>query len=200
VRAAALGLLLLANGACAALPESEVARSAPVATRADTISRAGGGTLRSEQFTVELREGGVLVRITPLDAEVLRLAAPDTHRRLHAVAEAQWRLLAREALSPANASLFLVSFQSTEPDREFQPAGLVIEAGIERLRPAKVLPLTPGWGEQRLRPLEVESAVYAFDRPISPFQPFTVHYGATASDRWRGIIPLLQAEQRRISF
>lgn len=198
MRAATLGLLLLAGG-CATLPESEAAAPAPTTARPETAA-AASGTLRSEQITVELREGGILVRVTPLDPEVLRLTAPDTHRQLQAVAEAQRQRLAREAGPLGDASLFLVSFQSAEPDRTFQPSGLTIESGTQRLRPARVLPLTPGWGEQRLRPLVAESAVYALDRHIPPFQPFTVHYGAAASDHWRHVIPLLQTELRRLSF
>jgi hypothetical protein len=59
------------------------------------------------------------------------------------------------------------------------------------------MPLTAGWGAQRLRPHVPETAVYVFDRPISPFHPFTVHYGARSSDHWRNVIPLLEAEKRR---
>jgi hypothetical protein len=187
-------ILLALPFACAPVSGGEIAVPVPEPAPQAGIA-AGSGSLRSEQITVELREGALRVRVTPLDAEVLRLTAPDARRRLEAVVAGQRAALA--PLPPGEHSLFLVSFQSAEADRGFQPAALTIEAGIQRLRPIRILPLTSGWGEQRLRPLAAEAAVYVFERRVDPFQPFAVHYGATASDAWRGVVPLLLAEQRR---
>jgi hypothetical protein len=195
-RRAATACLILSCGACTA------AAPVPAATPALSASQAGeatarAGTLRSEQITVELRDGPLLVRITPLDDEVVRLTAPDTRRRLGGLVASQRQVLAGEPVQPDDAALFLVSFQSTEPDRNFEPEALAIETGLQRLRPLRVLPLTPGWGERRLRPLTAEVAVYVFDRPVPPMLPFVIHYGSRSSDGWRNVIPLLQAEQRR---
>lgn len=196
-RLAALACLALSCGACAAAGTAPAHTPALPPSSAATMEPTSAGTLRTEQITVEVRDGPVLLRITPLSDEVVRLTAPDTRRRLQAVAASQRQLLAADLLTPDDASLFLVSFQSAEPDRVFEPEALAIESGLQRLRPLRILPLTAGWGEHRLRPLAAEAAVYVFDRPIPPMQPFAVHYGSHSSDAWRNVIPVLQAEQRK---
>jgi hypothetical protein len=194
--AAVLVLGMLLFGACAPV-EPQPAAPLPAAAPATEHEAAATGTLRMEQITVEVRDGPVRVRLTPLDDEVIRLTAPDTRHRLRALAEANRESVAADRASSAGASLFLVSFLSAEPDREFDPEALTIDAAGQRLRPARILPLTPGWGEHRLRPLAAEAAVYVFDRLVPPLQPFVIHYGARSSDAWRSVIPLLQAEQRK---
>jgi hypothetical protein len=158
------------------------------------------GTLRTDQVTLELRDGATVVRVTPLDPEVLRLMAPDARRRLGALAEARRRDLEMEGIGARDASLFVVSFGSAEDGRGFEPEALIVEAGAQRIRPRRIVPLTPGWGEQRLRPLAPESAIYLFDRSIPVLQPFTVRYGTEAGARWEDILPVLQAERRRLSI
>jgi hypothetical protein len=195
-RRAAAACLILFCGACTAAAPVPAATPGPTTSQAREAT-ARAGTLRSEQVTVEVRDGSLLVRITPLDDEVVRLTAPDTRRRLGELVASQRQVLAGEPVHLDDPALFLVSFQSTEPDRDFEPEALAIETGLQRLRPLRVLPLTPGWGERRLRPRIAEAAVYVFDRPVPPMQPFVIHYGSHASDGWRNVIPLLQAEQRR---
>jgi hypothetical protein len=186
--------LLLGLG-CAPMPEMA---PAPLAASAAEHSPAtDAGTLRSDQITVELWDGPLLLRLVPLDEQVLRLTAPDTRQRLRAVAEAQRARLAADHPRPGDLALFLVTFQATDADRMFDPTALTLDVAGQRRWPLQVIALSPGWGQQRLQPRTPEVAVYAFDGPFSPFQPFIVRYGARASDRWRSVIPLLEAERAR---
>jgi hypothetical protein len=53
-------------------------------------------------------------------------------------------------------------------------------------RPIDVLPITPGFGQQRLRQREVQAALFAFDPQVDVNQPLTVQYESTRilSGRW----------------
>lgn len=197
MRPGALCGLFFLTAACAPVPEVERGPR-PDTVQAHCELTADGGTLRTEQFTVELQDTGLRMRVTPLDRAVLRLASPDTFLRLTALAGAARQALAPGALTVAQTSLFLVSFQSTESDREFQPEAFTLESRGQRLRPFQIQPLTPGWGSQRLHAHSAEAAVYVFDRPVPPFQPFTVRYGMSASEAWRNVIPLLLSERHRL--
>jgi hypothetical protein len=196
VRGGCLALLVAAAGCVAPPPADLPAAHSPAPTV--VAPAVEGGTLRSEQITVEVQDGALVVRLTPLDPEVLRLAAPDVRRRLSAVAEAQRRRLQAEHADTAGLALFLVSFHSTEPDQGFDPEAAILEVAGQRRRPSAILPLSPGWGEQRLQPRTPESAIYAFPGPVSPFRPFTFHYGPRSSDAWREIVPRLEAERARV--
>ncbi len=135
-------LPLLTAAACAAPPAEPAG-----APSSATLPPPGYGRLRQDQFTVELRQGLLQIRITPLEEWVLRLAAPDTYSRLHSLA-AQHRGAGAEGPASASApSLFLVSFFSREAGVPFQPTDLVIESGGRVFRVAQVRGMTPGWGE-----------------------------------------------------
>ncbi|MFW6080027.1 MAG: hypothetical protein ACODAE_10425 [Gemmatimonadota bacterium] len=157
---------------------------------------AGHGSLRQEEMTVSLRSGDLLIKVTPLDEAVIRLAAPDTYARLHALAESRGarvaRIVGRESVVP-----FLVSFFSYAPDRSFEPDDLQLEHQSRLLRPLAIVPITPGWGRRRLRQQETQSAVYGFDAGIDLSLPLTIRYGFERSDVWERIIPRLETEYRR---
>jgi hypothetical protein len=189
-----LGWILVAGGAgCAA---AAAPPAAPMAPEQESAVTESAGTLRTDQITLEFASDALRIRVTPLAPELLRLTAPDTRRRLEALAATQ-----RERVGPAVSgehSLMLVSFRSTAAESRFSPESLLVEAEGQRLRAARILPLTPGWGEQRLHPQNAEAAVYLFERSISPFRPFTVRYGQEQSDGWRAVIPLLEQELARL--
>lgn len=189
-------VITLMVAACGAAPEQGAgSASRPEPQSAVPASAPAMGTLRQDQLTVLIRAGTIQLRLTPLDERVLRLAAPDTYRRLSAVAEAQ-----REgAMNSREPSLFLVSLFTTEPDPRFEPTDLTLSAGGTTHRAHRILPLTPGWGEQRLQPQQIESAVYVFEGRIDPFQPFTVRYAGESSEGWQAVIPVLHRERSRIA-
>ncbi|MGI9180880.1 MAG: hypothetical protein ACR2H9_10320 [Longimicrobiaceae bacterium] len=191
------GALLLVLAGCGALPMPE--EPAPSAAPTE-VPPAGFGTLRQDQFTLELRDGAVLLRATPLEEEVIRLAAPDSYRRLHGLAQQQ-RSALRERPPPVAGRgepvLLLVSFFSREGGTEFEPSEVAIESGGQLLRPLRVAGLTPAWGEQRLRAQEPQSAIYAFGSALDLGQPFVLRYRNSSTDGWREILPLLREEHAR---
>jgi hypothetical protein len=163
----------------------------------DSLVAPGFGTLKQDEFTVELRSGSLLVKVTPLAEEVTRLAAPDTYARLHALAS-RWRPLARRNAGVDDPELFLVSFFSYDPDVPFQPEDLQLTHQGRLIRPAAIYAVTPGWGKQRLAQQEVETAVYAFAGPINYELPIVVRYALEQSDHWSDIVPVLDSERARV--
>jgi len=157
----------------------------------------GLGTLKQDQFTVSLRSGALLVKVTPLTESVIRLAAPDTYTRLHALAESR-RAEAQRRVPGGELQLFLVSLFSYQPDVPFQPEDLQLIATGRTLRPAAILPMTAGWGKQRLGQQEAQAAVYVFDGGIDYGQPLIVRNGMDQSAAWGDIVPLLDEERGKV--
>lgn len=164
--------------------------------QADPIP-AGFGTLHQDQFTLQLREGDLLVKVTPLEESIIRLAAPDTYERLRATAGSRLEQ-ARQAAYSDDPEMLLVSFFSYSPDVEYRPDDIVLVNAGRHMRPVSVLPVTTGWGRGRLQQREIQNAIYVFDQDIDYGQPTTVRYGARETQNWSSIIPLLERERARI--
>lgn len=216
-RASGLATLLLALGSLAACASVPVATSGPAAAGGgasgaagataaggspDTSARsdlvpAGYGTLHQDEFTVDLRSGSLLVKVTPLAERVIRLAAPDTYNRLHVLAT-RFRDRAVVAAAGDMPQLFLVSFFSYDPDIPYQPEDLLITHQGRLKHPVAIFALTPGWGRQRLAQQEVESAVYVFSGSFNYELPMTVQYELQRNDDWTRIIPVLDAERSKV--
>lgn len=201
-------MVLLAGGACAA-PATRVADAPdrPPQTRSveqrpqgesTGLPEPGHGTLRQDQFTIELQSDALLLKVTPLQEEVIRLAAPDTYTRLHALVESR-RAQAQQRTMREDPAFFLVSVFSYEPNVTYQPDDVRITHQGRLLRPALILPLTPGWGRQQLAQQESQSALYVYDRPIDLQQPLTVQYEFRRSEAWhQTIIPRLDEERGKV--
>ena len=187
----------LIGAGCASTPRPTQAQS----TGQDSVGAeipGGLGTLKQDEFTMGLRSGALLVKVTPLDESVIRLAAPDTYTRLHALRDS--RLAdARTRTSSEDPELFLVSFFSYEPDVTFQPEDLQIEHQGRLLRASAILPLTPTWGKARLNQQEIATAVYALSEPVNFDLPIVVRYGMDENADWQRIIPQLQVERGKIT-
>jgi hypothetical protein len=198
MRVMMLAIAMVALG-CASTPEPTQAQ-APAATAQDTSKAipAGLGTLKQDEFTMGLRSEALLVKVTPLDESVIRLAAPDTYNRLHSLRESRFRdAKARSAAD--EPELFMVSFFSYQPDVTFQPEDLQIEHQGRVLRAAAILPLTPTWGKGRLGQQEIATAIYAFSDEFNFDLPMTVRYGMYENGEWQRIIPKLQVERGKVS-
>ncbi|MBI4408379.1 MAG: hypothetical protein HY561_01645 [Gemmatimonadetes bacterium] len=174
------------------------ARTAAPAASQDTskLVPPGFGTLRQDEITVSLRSGALLVKVTPLSEAVIRLTAPDTYDRLHALA-ANRRIEAERAAGAAGVELFLVSFFSYQPDVVFQPEDLQLEHQGRVLRAVAILPLTPEWGKQRLQQQETQAAIYGFPPGLDYELALEVRYGPQESDAWSQIIPKLEVERAK---
>jgi hypothetical protein len=157
---------------------------------------AGYGTLRQDDITLSIRAGALLVKVTPLDEATIRLLASDTYTRLRALRESRLDDAVRGmSRSP---ELFLVSFFSYQPDVTYQPEDVQLLHQARVLRAASILPVTTGWGRQRLAQQETQMAVYLFEGPADYRQPMTMRYGTLENDEWRQIITRLDNERAKI--
>lgn len=168
---------------------------------ADTTSDlppAGFGSLRQNDFSVEIVDMPLHVKVTPLAEEVVRLAAPDTYERLAALANSR-SVDAEEMTESRGAAMFLVSFFSREANVAYRPEELQMTHRGRSLRPAGIIPLTTGWGRQLLQPQQTQSAIYVFEPAFDYALSLTVHYGLQNSDEWhRTIVQRLEEERARV--
>jgi hypothetical protein len=154
---------------------------------------AGHGTLRQEEVTLSIRSGPLQVKVTPLAESVIRLLAPDTYQRLHALATG------RATDAAGRRELFLVSFFSNDPDVSFTPEDVQIVHRGAILRPAHIQPLTSGFGRQRLQQQETQSALYTFEESFNYDLPLVVRYGLDeAAGDWLQIQQRLERERARV--
>lgn len=185
--AALVAVLIAAAGCVTAQGPGPAAGSSPDdAPDAAASGSPSEGSLRQEEFTVELDAGGILVRLTPLDPEILRLAAPDTRRRLESL--------------PARGDgvWFLVSVFTEQPGGvEFEPRSVSIENRGRIFRPTSIRGLTPGWGT-RLEQRRAEQALYAFPAEVDLELPVVVEAAGARSDAWASILPRLDVERARV--
>ncbi len=154
---------------------------------------SGYGTLRQEDVSLTLATEDVRLMVTPLDESVVRVTAPDTERRLSG-------LVAAHALPGESDGhgLFLVQFFSDRPDIRFEPDEVQLTSQGFRMRPAAIIPLTPSWGEHRLRQREPEMAIYRFGGSIDLESDLVLSYGLRDTSQWGSILPRVQAERARV--
>ena len=204
VAAGGLGLAALAAG-CAPVAHPEPATPLAVDTvrieSPDTVGDlppAGYGSLRQDEFSIEIETVDLHVKITPLAERIIRLAALDTYHRLQALARSRWNQAA-EMTEADGAEIFLVSFFSRAPNVAYNPEELRITHRGRSLQPVGILPLTTGWGRQLLQPQQTQSAIYVFEPPFDYDLPVTIRYGMQESDEWhREVLPRLEEERTRV--
>ena len=153
----------------------------------------GFGTLRQEDISIALSSGDLRLLVTPLQRSVTHVTAPDTEQRLDALAEAHAATEREDGLG-----LFLVSLYSDRQDVGFVPEDVQLVAQGFRLRPAYIQPLTPAWGERRLRQREQALAVYDFGSSVDLEREIVLVYGLAQSSQWTSILPRIQAERARV--
>jgi hypothetical protein len=146
--------------------------------------------------TVAFSSGSLQIKVTPLVESVIIVTAPDTYQRLASLAEMHGSEFGHQAGTEAPI-LFLVSFFSDSPDVAFVPEELqLISLGL-RHRPTAIRPVTPTWGQRRLRQRRTEMAVYAFPPGVDLEADLTVAYGLVESRAWSRILLQVQAERAR---
>lgn len=187
----ALSLAVLATLAGCALPAGT-----PGADEPGLLPPPGYGSLRQNEISVPLISGDVQILVTPLAESVTLATAPDTYRRLSGLAARHGPEAAR-ATESDQPTLFLVSFFTESAAASFVPEEVQILSLGVRLRPDAILPVTPTWGQRRLRQRETEMAVYAFPGQLDMEADLVVAYGLVESGAWAGILPRVQAERAR---
>lgn len=182
-----------ASAGCAQTPppaNGAVPASASADTLAAGLVPAGFGKLRQEQIAIELRLPDLIARLIPLDESVIRTLSPDSYRALREFSESRrpalTRLIAQHGLLRGN--VWYVSFYGLAPDVRFSPLELTITSSGRDFRPLELIPLTGGFGEQRLQPRDTQHALYLFEDALQLNQPLVVSMGNVRNDRWKDIL------------
>ena len=182
--------------AAAAIPDT--ARRRPGADTLPGLVPAGYGTLRQEDLSLRLRSSSLQVRATPLDESIIRLLSPDSYRAMSELKRSKQDAIAAVARRNAvrELSLWYVSFFAVERgETRFSPREFIITNVGRDFRPLDVIPLTPGFGEQRLRQNGRQDALYVFDGRLDPQQPLSVSYETARNDDWANILPQIERER-----
>jgi len=161
----------------------------------------GFGTLKQDDLSVRLQSSSLQVRATPLDESIIRLLSPDSYRAMSELKRSKQDAIAAVARRNAvrELSLWYVSFFAVERgETRFSPREFIIRNVGRDFRPLEVIPLTPGFGEQRLRQNGRQAALYVFDGQLDPQQPLTVGYATAQNDDWRNILPQIERERARV--
>lgn len=197
----ALAFVMLAGVAAACAPPSGANGAAVAPVIEDTTARAGlpagFGSLRQDEIAIRLEPQGLIVRAIPLDESVIRLLTPDSYRALRDLEESNRRTIDAIARRSGGRSpdLWYVSFYGLEENARFSPMELVITSGGQDFRPIDVIPLSTGFGEQRLRQRETQSAVYVYPGDIDVDHPLTVSFQGQQSVIWEQVLQRIERER-----
>ena len=201
--------------ACASSPSGQTGSTVPATTAAGTpaasaggtgdttggaLVLAGFGTLRQDDIAIKLQLSDVLVKLTPLDESVIRTLSPDSYRALRELAESRRPAIARLASQHGlvHGSVWYVSFYGLAPEARFSPLELTVGSMGRDFRPAEVIPLSSGFGSQRLQPRETQSALYLFDDALDVNQPLTVSLSGQESSSWATTLRTIERERALI--
>jgi hypothetical protein len=170
----------------ATLPAGHVARD----SMSSTLIPAGFGTVRQDSISIALQPEGVRVSAIPLDESVIRVLAPDSYRSLHATLESRrQQIMQRAAMhSVRDPRVWIVRFVGLAPDARFVPTDFTVTSGGREYRPFDIIPLSPGFGSQRLQPREQQSALLLFEEGLDVSQPLVVTMGSQRNTDWETIL------------
>jgi hypothetical protein len=162
---------------------------------------AGYGTLRQEDVNLRLQYLSLLVRLLPLDESVIRTLSPDAYQTLRELLASRREeidaIARRYAL--ARPRLWLVSFHGVEQgETRFSPLEITVRSGGRDFRPVDAVPLTPGFGAQRLGQRETQAALYVFDGALDVNQPMAVSFQTAQSSGWDAIVRRVERERSLI--
>ena len=184
--------------AVAAAGAADTARQRSNADTLPGLVPPGYGTLRQEDLSLRLQSSSLQVRATPLDESIIRLLSPDSYRAMSELKRSKQDAIAAVARrnTVRELSLWYVSFFATERgETRFSPREFIITNVGRDFRPLDIIPLTPGFGEQRLRQNGRQDAIYVFDGQVDAQQPLTVSYETARNDGWGSILPQIERER-----
>ena len=200
--ASAVVALLYASTGCAQAPPTPGAT--PTVSAADTtgvaLIPAGFGTLRQDDISIKLQLSDVLVKLVPLDESVIRTLSQDSYHTLREIADSRRAAIARLAAQHGlqRGSVWYVQFYGLAPEARFSPLELTVTAVGHDYRPVEVLPLTPGFGEQRLKLRDNQSALYMFEDAIDVNQPLVVSLSGQQTSSWSITLQAIERERAQI--
>ena len=198
-----VGVLLLLAGCASGAPNADQAPAAPPSASAGQDSLAlnlipaGYGSLRQDDIAIRVQLPGYLVKAIPLDESVIRVLSPDSYRALRDLLQSRrTRIDAIAARTGGRQPVVLyVSFYGLEPDARFSPEEVVIRSSGRDYRPAEILPLSSGFGEQRLRQRETQTALYVFDEAVNIGQPLTLTVEGVENTSWGATLRTIERER-----
>jgi len=173
-------------------------RPRPVADTVPGLPPPGFGTLRQDDISLRLTIANLQVRATPLDESIIRLLSPDSYRAMSELKRSKSEAIAAVARRNAvrELSLWYVSFFAVEQgETRFSPREFIITNVGRDFRPLDILPITPGFGEQRLRQNGRQDGLYVFDGQLDVQQPLTVSYETARNDSWGQMLPQIERER-----
>jgi hypothetical protein len=195
------GVVAMTACASGAFPAGSANSEAVTAPANDTTGKtsvpAGYGTLRQDEIAIRLEFQGLIVRAIPLEENLIRLLTADSYRALRELQESNKQSIAAVTRRSGGRSpdLWYVSFYGVAPDVQFSPMELVITSSGRNFRALEVIPLTSGFGEQRLRQRETQSALYLYDEDVDLDQPLTVTFQDQQSAAWEQILTRVERER-----
>jgi len=157
----------------------------------------GYGTLRQDDIAIRMELPGLILRAIPLDENLIRLLTPDSYRALRELQESNKQSIAAVTRRTGGRvpDLWYVSFYGVQPDVHFSPMELVITSSGRDFRPLEVLPLSSGFGEQRLKQREAQSAIYLYDEDVDLDQPLSVSFQNVRDDSWEQVLTRVERER-----
>jgi hypothetical protein len=160
---------------------------------------AGYGTLSQDQITVALQvpEGNLFIKVTPLTEWVIRMTAPDTYRRLNGYKVSRGKQILDQARRYGERGwplVLFVSFYTIDAESTYEPNDLSIRAQNVVVRPFDIIAVTPDFNRERLRQQESQVALYLFEGDIDLDLPIEFEYNTRRSGRWAGIRSALDRE------
>jgi hypothetical protein len=200
----ALSACASAGPAAAQVPPAGVPPAGQAGVSGDTLDPnwvpAGYGTLRQDDIALKSSPAnGLQIRAIPLDERFIRLLSPDSYRSLRELqaSKAQALLAVKERNRLPSYSIWYVSFFALEQgETRFSPQEFIISNTGRDFRPLDIVPLTPGFGEYRLKQREVQSALLVFDGQIDLNQPVTAQLESVPSvTDWNTILQRVERER-----
>jgi len=166
-------------------------------TSATELIPAGFGQLRQDDIALKLQLPDVMVSLMPMNENVIRTLSPDSYRALRDQLDSRKATLARLASQHGlqRGSVWYVSFFGLAPDAHFSPLDLTITVAGREFRPLEVVPLSSGFGNQRLQPRERQAALYLFEDALEVNQPLTVILGTQQTAGWSAILREIEAQR-----
>jgi hypothetical protein len=196
------GIGWIVGSACAApTTNASAAPIGPVAGSQDTSATvsvpAGFGSLKQEDIAIRLQPQGLIIRAIPLDEDIIRLLTPDSYRALRDLEESNRTAI--ETITRRSGgrrpNAWYVSFYGLQPEARFSPMELVVTSAGQDFRPIDVIPLTTGFGEQRLRQRETQSAVYLYPAEVDVDHPLIVTFQGERNSTWESLLQRIERER-----
>jgi hypothetical protein len=163
------------------------------------------GTLHQEDIAITIQQTAVRITAIPLDESVIRTLAPDSYRALHATLEnRRQQILQRASIRGIrDPRVWYVTYTGLLPDARFVPTDMTVTSGGREFRPVDVVPLSPGFSEQRVQPRETQRGLLIFEEALDVAQPIAVTVGSVrntdwSTDRSDSILSRIDAERAQI--